>query len=42
MIEIICRCLIEMLLRALKVKTFSWPVVQQPCDVVQAALAQAR
>ena len=39
MIEIIRRCLIEKFLRALKVKTFSWSGVQQPCDVVQAYLA---
>ena len=39
MIEIIRRCLVEKLLRGLKVKTFSWPGVQQPRDVVQADLA---
>ena len=39
MIEIIRRCLVEKLLRGLKVKTFSWPCVQQPRDVVQADLA---
>ena len=39
MIEIIRRCLFEKLLRGLKVKTFSWPGVQQPRDVVQADLA---
>ena len=41
MIEIIRRCLVEKLLRGLKVKTFSWPGVQQPRDVVQADLAHA-
>ena len=41
MIEVIRRCLVEKLLRGLKVKTFSWPGIQQPRDVVQADLAHA-
>jgi len=41
MIEVIRRCLVEKLLRGLKVKTFSWTGVQQPRNVVQADLAHA-
>ena len=41
MIEVIRRCLVEKLLRSLKVKTFSWPGIQQPRNVVQADLAHA-
>ncbi len=41
MIEVIRRCLVEKLLRSLKVKTFSWPGIQQPRNVVQSDLAHA-